>query len=109
MSQVFPRQWLSLPPEVRTTLARELSIRPTGQRQVVAGNGKHTVQSDGFTTSDLMQITLASLQHFTGDTSSDYDHLWQLAVVRAKSMSVPETVTTAETKKPVGRPKKEIV
>jgi hypothetical protein len=109
MSQVYQQMWLSLSPEVRAVLAHEFGLRPTGQRSVIAGGpGGIKVQSDGFTAGDLLQINIAQLQSFTGEASSDFDHLWHAAVVKATKMSAPVTEPDEPAKKPVGRPRKEV-
>lgn len=63
---------MSQPKQVREKLAEQFQLVKSGPVEVDGG----TIVSDGYTVHDLVGITIAKMQEFTGLTTTDETSLW---------------------------------
>jgi hypothetical protein len=91
--------WLNLPQEKRNELAKEFGLVIDCSRSVDNLPWGAKVTSDGYSSKELMKITLEKLQTYVGSTETDYYKLWDMAVCRGERPTITSYTEKVETNK----------
>ena len=90
--KLVPQQFMLLNKEMRDKLASVFKLKKSGITEIL----DQSVVRDGHTEEDLSNVTIDSMQEYTGSKETSFGKLWELTVSKTADELYPQVIVPAQ-------------